>query len=76
MVGGREELLQENVIMLLVANLANEWATLFASLLIQQNVQLKKSLLSSNKSLYRDAIDQMHSFRSPLRESKHNSGSV
>ena len=41
---GREKLLQEKENLLLDANLVNKWATLFASLLVQQKLQLIKIL--------------------------------
>ena len=39
--------------------------------MIRQKLQLTNSLLSSNMSLHRDAIAQLHSSKSPLRASKH-----
>ena len=71
MVGGRDEILQKKVSLLQDANLAKEWATKFASLLIQQILQLTNSLLSSTMSLHRDAIAQLRFSKSPLRASKH-----
>ena len=74
--GGGEEILQEKVSLLQDANFVAHSLAKFASLLIQQKLQLTNSLLNSTISLHRDAIAQLHFSKSPLRVSKHTFASL